>query len=104
MNPPPPFRVTVTPPCREQIKTLTRRAKQAGLGEEFKQALLDVEQHPLHEPREWGDPYHNVPGLNAVSYARALPGLRIRVDYLVHNQQPVVILAAIRPITDSPLG
>ena len=55
-------------------------------------------------PREWGDPYTNFRNLNAVGFGRTILPSKIRVQYVVHDTEPLVWITSIRPLMGSPFG
>ena len=103
MNPEPPrFTVGLVGKAVEQFEQLTARAEQLGLGP----LLAAVYQHVIAtletRPRDWGDPYHNYPVLNATGYAVAILAAGLWVEYAVHNADPAVWISKIVVLEGSP--
>jgi hypothetical protein len=54
------------------------------------------------QPKEWGDPYINYRGLNAIAYGKTILPAQLRIEYTVHNSEPIVWISAIIPLPESP--
>jgi len=100
----PPFRVTILPTCQERIQTLAARAETVGRGEEFAEHLRAMSEHLVRDPRDWGDPFWPLPGMRGVVYQHYWLGLGLRVEYLVHDTQPEVIVRTFEPLPRGPLA
>lgn len=105
MNPSrPPFRVTILPACQKRIQTLADRAVTIGRGEEFTEHLHSMLEHLARRPRDWGDPFWPLPGMQGVVYQHYWLGLGLGVEYLVHDTQSEVIVRSFEPLPRGPLA
>ncbi len=55
----PAYTVTLLHPVGERLADWGRLADRIGFGEEYRQALRDVDDHLTYDPMEWGDPLHD---------------------------------------------
>ena len=83
---------------------LVARAEQRGLRSLLIEVLRQVSDNLERNPREWGDPYMNYRGLKAVGYGKLILPARIRVEYAVHNSEPLVWISAIGALIESPFA
>lgn len=105
MNPTPPrFTVQTVGRFPAQLDRLIETARQRGLRTLLAEALREIVEHLQTRPREWGDPYTNYRGLNAVGYEQTILPAGLRVKYAVHETEPVVWLSMIRPLSGSPFA
>jgi hypothetical protein len=77
-------------------------AESRGLRTLLVEVLRQMSENLKHHPREWGDPYRNYRGLDAVAYEKTILPARIRVKYAVHNSKPLVWVSALVPLAGSP--
>lgn len=100
----PPFRIEFLPSCLERIRVLSDRAKAAGLGRPFADFLANMMDHLVRRPREWGDPFTPLYGMQAVVYQKYSAAVEVRVEYLVHDTRSEVIVRSFEPIARGPLA
>jgi len=98
----PTFRVEAVGRFPLQLDGLIVIAEQRGLRSLLIEVLRQISDNLQSKPREWGDPYKNYRGLNAVGFGKAILPSRIRVEYAVHNTEPLVWVSSIRPLIGSP--
>jgi hypothetical protein len=96
------YRVEVVGQARDQLELITTIAEQRGLRKLLRDVLQATLSNLETRPSEWGDPYINYRGLNAVGYEVTLVTSRLRIAYTVHNTQPLVLISRIIPLSDSP--
>ncbi len=94
-EPTPAFQLLSTPLAKEQIRYLCVVADQTGSRELLYQTLKSMENALLTCPRDWGDPFYNLTGLEMIAYRRFQGQLVI--VYAVHEQESVVWLRSIEP-------
>jgi hypothetical protein len=87
-----------TPLSKEQIRYLRDVADLIGSRESLHRTMTLIESALLGSPREWGDPIHNLSGLDMVVYRRFFAELVI--VYAVHETRPLVWLHSIEPGPD----
>ncbi len=102
MSEPRHYRVELVGQAGHHLELLTTVAEQRGLRELLKEVLNEILIHLETHPFEWGDPYTNYRGLNAVGYEVTLGTSSLRIAYAVHNTQPVVWVSRIIPLSGSP--
>jgi len=101
-TPRPPFRVSFLPGCFTPIVGAAARLNLPGITSELQLVFTSIETTLSQIPRTWGDPQRNYTGMNATQYVRHMVSDGIRVEYLVHNSEPVVIVRSISPIEGGP--
>ena len=105
MNPnPPPFTVRAIGQFPAQLDRLILLAQQRGLRPLLISALRQIRENLEFRPRDWGDPYVNYRGLDAVGYGRTIIPAGLRLEYVVHNTEPRVWMHAVRPLPGSPFA
>jgi hypothetical protein len=87
-----------------QLDRLIVIAQQRGLRTLLIEVLRQTLENLETRPRDWGDPYINYRGLNAVGYGRTILPAQLRVEYAVHNTEPLVWLSALIPLPGSPFA
>jgi hypothetical protein len=101
-SPKPPFRVSYLSDCFDPLAGAVAFAARSSLSELLENAINMIELILAQTPRTWGDPQRNYPGMKATQYVRHMVSDGIRVIYLVHNSEPVVIVRSISPIRGGP--
>lgn len=105
MNPSPQrFKVEMLGQAGPDMARLAGRAEEVGLRELYLDVLRLILECLETQPREWGDPYENYRGLNAVRYGRTVLPANIRVKYTVHNTEPLVWITSIVALPGSPFA
>lgn len=89
------------PPQLEQLITL---AEERGLRPLLADILRQIVENLQTRPREWGDPYRNYRGMHAVGYGRSILPAAIRIEYAVHETEPLVWISSIRATAGSPFA
>ncbi len=87
-----------------QLERLIALAEDRGLRSLLLDILREITESLQTRPREWGDPYTNYRGLHAVGYGRSILPAGLRVQYAVHDTEPVVWLSSIRVLPESPFA
>jgi hypothetical protein len=77
-------------------------AARSGRSGELESVFDIIEMNLSQTPRTWGDPQRTYTGMNATLYVRHMVPNGIRVKYLVHNIEPVVVVRSISPIDGGP--
>lgn len=95
------FSVSVTDPVRLQFSLLQRRAMLFGVRDRVLLALDEIDRQLRTNPREWGEPSSTLRAMRMVLHTGFCD--RIRVDYGVHETQPVVVVRNIEPEPGHPL-
>ena len=100
----PPYQLHAVGRFPEQLDRLRATAEQR----QVRALMIDVGRQMLDQlrtrPREWGDPYSNYRGLNAVGYGRTTIEAGIRVEYAVHDAERLVWISALRALPGSPFA
>jgi hypothetical protein len=105
MNPGSPrFTVGLVGKAVEHLEQLTVQAERLNLQELLSAVFRHVIETLETRPREWGDPFHDYPGLNATGYKRAILPARLWIEYAVHNVDPVVWISKLIILEDSPFA
>jgi hypothetical protein len=68
------------------------------------EVIRKIKENLESRPREWGDPYTNYRGLKAVGYGRTILPARLRIEYTVHEVEPLVWISSIKPLPGSPFA
>jgi hypothetical protein len=102
-SPKPPFRVSYLYGSFNSLTRSVKLAERPSISAEIRFLLRFIEHTLQHTPRTWGDPYFNLADMKAVLYRRSMLTDGLRVEYLVHNSQPVVIVRSISSIKGGPL-
>jgi len=100
----PPFRIEFLPPCLDRVRVLTERAKAVGLGRPFAGFLAEMMRDLQRRPREWGDPFTPLHGMQAVVYQKYSAAVEVRVEYLVHDTEPEVVVRSFESLPRGPLA
>src|SRR5260370_25393359 len=85
---------------RQVLKTLKAiqiRAKKAGKGKQFLEALRAINDRLRNNPKGFGEPLYRLPSLKLVVYAAVLYPLA--VHYGVHQEKPLVFLPWVRDMS-----
>jgi len=101
-DPPPPFDLDMSELLRANIGDLGRRAALAGIGNEFRESMVEILTHLRMRPREWGEPFRNLRGFQMT--ARLAVHRKLRVVYSVHERIPLVVLWSLEPTAGHPLA
>ena len=86
------------------FKRMIATAEDRGIRTLLVEVLRELMENLETRPRDWGDPYTNYRGLNAVGYGRTILSAQIRAEYLVHNSEPLVWISALYPLSGSPFA
>ena len=86
----------------EQIRELTKKARQAGIQSEFVGAIEAIMEELKMRPLKWGDPeYHPKKPGSCVCHGIRDP---LFVQYAVYEPERKVLLLKIKPLPSSPLA
>ena len=96
-----PFELSFNEHTREGLRKLFHRAVVVGARDRFARAMAEIESALQTDPRAWGDPIGNAPGMRMVRYRKIHD--RLRVIYAVHVERPAVWLLLIEPLRRNPL-
>jgi hypothetical protein len=89
--------------CFDKLTASVDLVVRPELADELKFLFRLIEQTLSNTPRTWGDPRRKFRGMNAVLFERSMVSDGLRVEYLVHNSEPVVIVRSISPVEGGPL-
>jgi hypothetical protein len=78
------------------------RAARSGRPNELAFLFEYIDRTLANTPRSWGDPRRMYRGMRSVLYERSMMSDGVRVYYMVHEVDPVVIVRSIMPIPDGP--
>ena len=97
-----PFRVTPFGSVRGVVISLRKHAEARGISERVSRALDEIEGHLELHPETWGDPIRIYKGLHLSMYRRLHD--KLRVEYGVHETEPLVFITGLTPALDHPLA
>lgn len=95
------YTVSLTYAAQLQYALLQRRAAIFGVAERVLACLREIDRQLKSNPREWGEPSSILRGMRMILHTGFFD--RIRVDYGVHDTQPVVVVRNIEPEPGHPL-
>jgi hypothetical protein len=95
------YTVSLTYTARLQFALLQRRAVIFGVAERVLACLRDIDRELQTNPREWGEPSSTLHEMRMILHTGFRD--RIRVDYGVHETQPMVVIRNIEPEAGHPL-
>lgn len=84
-SPNPPFQVVRTPLASTSLKLLFKQARTRGILPTVLTSLRAIERFLTTMPREWGDPFRRLPGLNMIVYRRIFEQLLLCMQYTNAN-------------------
>ena len=97
----PPFELSFNEKTRNNLRLLFRRFVILGVRDRFARSMAEIETALHTDPRAWGDPIGNLPGMHMVRYRKIHD--RLRVIYAVHIERPAVWLLSVEPLRRNPL-
>lgn len=97
-----PFHLVRTPDATASLVLLGNGAKRIGILPAILATLRTIERNLTTIPREWGDPFQQLPGLKMVVYRRIIE--QLLVVYAVHEREPLVWLQTVAPVLNHPLA
>ena len=100
-TPDPPFQVSYPSGALRRLAELGAAAERADLHPEFMVAIRDLQRRLETDPREWGDPFRTLKGMNCILYRRF--GRFFVVYYAVHETERAVFVQDISLSPFSPL-
>jgi hypothetical protein len=96
-----PYKVVVVWAAKNALVDLLNRADAVGAGPRARECLLHIERELQERPLEWGEPAFHVRSMALISCVGFRD--RIRVDYSVHERNPVVYIRLFEPQLGHPL-
>jgi hypothetical protein len=84
------YDVSYPDPVVEQLNRWADLAGRVGQRSAYIDALREMRQRLVADPRNWGDPVRELRGMAATYYRRV--GSVLIVTYAVHNTRPVVFV------------
>jgi hypothetical protein len=97
-----PFKLTKFPGVEDQLRALAKRAAALGISESFLQAIARIEKNLTTRPVEWGDPEYRLKHEGAIACHGIEASLLVR--YCVYENERIVCIVSIEPLSDSPLA
>jgi hypothetical protein len=101
-DPAPPFEVQMSDSLREYIAGLLQRAAARGIGDSFRDAVVDILSALRDKPRRAGDPLRHLQGMASTLYRIYRHGLI--GHYTLHDRIPMVTLWRFEPDPHHPLA
>lgn len=100
-DPAPPYELDLSGSLKDRVRQMIDRADLLGAGTSVRNSIAEILRSLIHEPREWGDPIHNLRHAKLVEYHGRCGDFL--VVYAVHYRIPMVFMNEIIPLPNNPL-
>jgi hypothetical protein len=95
------YRLSASSLVRQALRELLIRASAAGIDADVIRAVKIIRERLTHDPLGFGEPLYQLPTGKLEVRLGAVPPLSVR--YAVHQEQPLVFLLAVTPLSGSGL-